>query len=347
MFFSFKSRISTDARDLHATIPVADVHTHAMFTGHFLGRDLSRRHAAPFGWNPLMNHMDLPRSREGSLRLAAFTMYGVAPFGAYDLAYRAVNRMLDSYERVLAGHPGEIGMATTAAGLRRLLDAGKMATFVAVEGGHALGTRIENLKALYDRGVRMLTLTHFVTNQIAASCSCPWRPYTGLSAFGREVVADMNRLGMIVDLSHISEVGFWEVLELATAPLIASHSGVRKLCRIERNLSDDMLRALAAKGGVLGITFYPRYLSEGVLTTSWERIVDHIEHVVQTVGPDHVCLGSDFDGFIWTPEGIRDVTDLPIITQGLLERGYDEPTIRKILHGNVMRLFAMLDNPAT
>jgi membrane dipeptidase len=223
-------------------------------------------------------------------------------------------------------------------------------------------------------GARYMTLTHFYNTDWADSSGDRPR-HNGLSEFGREVVREMNRLGMLVDISHVSDKAFWDTREVSRAPLIASHSSSRAIAGHVRNMSDDMIRALASGGGVVAINYHVSYLDQARAdhasraqpllralvekhpgeanearrqeelarqlgqppAVKWTRIVDHIDHVVKLVGPDHVALGSDFDGALM-PEGMEDVSQLPKITEELVRRGYSDADIQKILGENLLRV---------
>ena len=231
-------------------------------------------------------------------------------------------------------------------------------------------------------GVRYLTLTHSIGTDWADSSGDQPR-HNGLTEFGRNVIRELNQLGVLVDISHVSDKTFWDALEVSKAPLVASHSSCRALCPHPRNMSDEMIKALAGKGGVIQINYHIEFLDgrttdyfrkaepllRGLLEKeggredfdnarkrvaeqigpepkiSWERIIDHIDHAVKLVGADHVGLGSDFDGAVM-PEGMADATGLPKITEALLRKGYSESDVRKILGENTMRLLSEAERTA-
>jgi membrane dipeptidase len=200
-----------------------------------------------------------------------------------------------------------------------------------------------------------MTLTHSNDNSWADSSGNTKKANNGLSPFGKQVVAEMNRLGMIVDISHVSDKTFWDALEVSKAPLLASHSSCRALSGHPRNMTDEMIKALAAKGGVIQINYSTTFLSNELYEAtqknvppedrpkvSWEKIVDHIDHAVKLVGPTHVGLGSDFDGTT-VPVGMEDVSKLPKITEALLAKGYSEQDVTNILGGNLLRLMEQVE----
>jgi membrane dipeptidase len=231
-----------------------------------------------------------------------------------------------------------------------------------IEGGHAIEDDLETLRHYYARGVRYMTLTWSFTHNWADAAPAdgeaePEVRHGGLSPFGESVVREMNDLGMLVDVSHVSDETFWDAIEVTRSPVMASHSAARALANRPRNLSDDMLRAIAKNGGVVMVNFMALavdrdrdsfdfildlMLNGGNAAVSISDVVDHIEHIAKVAGIEHVGLGSDFDGSpeFFFPMGLRDVTDLPNITLELLRRGYDEKQIRMILGENLLRVLA-------
>jgi membrane dipeptidase len=235
-------------------------------------------------------------------------------------------------------YPQKIGIALTAADADRLYREGKISAFLGIEGGHAIEDSLDTLRDFYSLGVRVMTLTWmYNTNWADASGDTP--VHGGLTEFGAEVVREMNRLGMVVDVSHASDETFYDTLEVSKKPVVASHSCVRALNNHHRNMTDDMLRALAQNGGVIGINFYSEYLAPAGTEVTVGTLVDHIEYAVDVAGIDHVGLGSDFDGVTALPAGLDDVSKLPAITEELLDRGFAEKDIEKILGGNMLRVF--------
>ena len=258
-----------------------------------------------------------------------------------------------------AAHSDEIVIARSAEQVRAVKANGKLAAVLTIENSDALDGSLNVLHAFHAIGVRSIGLTHNPraiaadgVGERQASRLGPALPTEaprgGLSEFGVELVQEMNALGMLVDVSHISERGFWDVMERSSKPIIASHSNCRALCDHVRGLTDDQLRAFAKNGGVIGVSYVRSFLdpstwqrraaaaSEGQPSLV-ERILDHIEHIIRIAGPAHAGLGSDFDG---GGTALRDATELPLLTQGLLDRGHSESTIRGILGENLLRVFA-------
>ena len=282
------------------------------------------------------DHVDLPRMIEGGLDGAFFSIYVSRHYGEDE---RATQRAVAMIEEVLrqADETDGVEVARSSDDVRAIRQRGGRAVLMGLEGGHALQGSPDVLRRLWANGIRYVTLTHTNTNSWA-DASTDRAVWGGLNDLGRQLVTEMNRLGVLVDLSHVSDATFRDALEVTTAPVILSHSSCRALRDHARNASDEMLAALAGNGGVVMINFYRTYLGRGRVTL--ETVLDHIDHAIETAGPDHVGLGSDFDGVPSLPTGLGDVTRLPWITYGMLQRGHSEETVRKVLGGNVMRVLA-------
>jgi membrane dipeptidase len=315
----------------------------------------------PYG-DEVRTNTDLARAREGGLDVPFFSIWPECDYYESGGADAARQRALDKVEALQASvlrHPDQVEFAYSAADVTRITAENKLAPRIALEGGHAI-EELEQLRHFYDLGVRRLTL--------AQDCSHTWADSSrddpvahGLSEFGRQVVHEMNRLGMIVDVSHVSDETFWDVIAITKAPVIASHSNARALAEHVRNLDDDMLRAVAETDGVVMVNFSglyldPRKTAEWKVFLGWHwfthpqqpetplsLLIDHIDHIVRVAGIDHVGLGSDFDGGVSFPQDLQDVSDLPNITVELMRRGYSDEDIRKILGGNVLRVLAKVE----
>ena len=260
-------------------------------------------------------------------------------------------------------------MAFSAADIERARREGKLAALMGIEGGHSIENDIRLLRDYYRLGVRYMTLTWSNSNEWADSSGDERKPgvphSNGLSTFGKEVVLEMNRLGMMVDISHVSDPTFYSVMAITKAPVIASHSSARALTNSQRNMSDDMLRMVGRNGGVVQVNFYSGFVDDDFRRAADERakagksgapriprpplksLIDHIDHIAHVAGVEHVGLGSDFDGVEGaTPEGMRSAADLPNITQALLDRGYSADDIHKILGGNLLRVFRAVEQVA-
>lgn len=289
-------------------------------------------------------HTDIPRMQEGGVDVQWWSVY-VDPDIHGPEATAVQLEEIDVTKRLCRRYP-ELEMAYTPDDVDRITEAGRTACLLGMEGGHVISNSIPVLRQLYEAGARYLTLTHFRTLSWADAAGDV--THGGLTPFGEEVVREMNRLGMVVDLSHVSDQTMMDALRVSEAPVIFSHSGARAVADHPRNVPDRVLRRLDENGGVVMVIFYPGYLVPGADTLSSDylsensdvgTIADHIDHVVEVAGVDHVGLGSDFDGVSYLPRGMKDVSDLPNLTQELMDRGYTEEEIRKILGGNAMRVF--------
>lgn len=285
---------------------------------------------------PPGTHLDLARCAGGVLDAQVFTCF-VHPRYLPDRAAERVRAMLDTMDRQLALFPERLALCREPGEIVAARAAGQLAAVLAIEGGHAIENDLELLREFHGRGVRTMTLTWNNSNEWADGCGDDG-PHGGLTERGREVVATMEELGLVVDISHVARSTFDDVLSVARRPLIASHSCARALRDHPRNLDDEQLRALAAGGGVACMNFYPGFLvAEGVCDL--QHLLDHVMHCVEVAGPEHVGLGSDFDGIPSGPDGLDDVSELPRLTAGLAERGLDEQAILAVLGGNLLRIF--------
>ena len=289
-------------------------------------------------------HTDIPRLKKSGLKAQFWSVYVPAETDATGDALLKTLGQIDLVHKMVKKYPEMFEMAATADDVERIAKQGKIASMLGVEGGHCIENSLQNLKRFYDLGVRYMTLTH--SRSLGWADSATDKPSArGLSPFGEEVVREMNRLGMLVDLSHVSPETMKAALRVTKAPVIFSHSSARAICDHPRNVPDDVLRELPKNGGVVMINFFSGFIvpmdeqkrdpkSRGTL----ELVVDHIEHVVKVAGIDHVGIGSDYDGINRVPVGLEDVSRYPAITEELLKRGYDEQAIHKILGGNVLRV---------
>src|SRR5579862_8144856 len=332
-------------------------------------------------------HEDLGKIRQGNLAAEFFSIWVEPEFKGH-YARRALD-LIDSVYQQAARHPDKMTMAFSAADIVRAHQQHKFAALMGIEGGHAIENDIRLLRDYYRLGVRYMTLTWSNTNEWGDSSGdindAKVAHHNGLTDFGRQVVLEMNRLGMIVDISHVADKTFWDAIAASKAPVIASHSSARALSHAPRNMTDEMLRAVAKNGGVVDVNFYSGfvdekfrlaeeaqkpaqdaavaaalrarrekglpvdYMDEEKIQREWmakiprpplSALIDQIDHVAKVAGIDHVGLGSDFDGVSGAlPAGMDSVADLPKITQGLLDRGYTQEQIEKILGGNVLRVF--------
>ncbi len=323
--------------------PVVDMHSHVEFAERFPRRNLARRHLqlpfSPPRWGN--GRVDLPGLRAAHVDALVASAYAMEfPLWSGRRHFKHAMEELAAVERLAERYPQDFEVVRSAAELQAARGRGRIGLLIALEGAHGLAGSLDNLEALYARGLRSLQPAHWLDNA-CLKANRPWRGEgSPLTSFGREVVKRAAELGMVLDLAHISVRAFRDVLELVGGPVIASHAGVRALCNLKRNLRDEQLRALAERGGVLGMTFYPPYLFPCAPLAPLGWMVEHIDHVVQLVGPEHVGLGSDHNGAPLTVWGLGSLAGLGRLVARLLERGYERNAISGILGGNFLRVLA-------
>ncbi len=334
-------------------------------------------------------HLDIPRWREGGLGAAFLAAYVSADYAARGGSSRKALELIELIHR-LADQHSELQFADSVSGIRQAKRRGKIAILIGIEGGHAIEDSLGALGSFYRLGVRYMTLTHTNTNGWADSSGSFWSldfepkkaaVHDGLTPFGREVVLEMNRLGMLVDISHVSDKTLADVLEVSKAPVFASHSSCRALSEIPRNLTDDQIRAIAKKGGVVMVNIGSFFLEQRVVDqwrqkraelapqiaalkeryrddpkkadaeaqklldtvqvapASWKSAVDHIDRIIKIGGREAVGLGTDFDGIEDPPQGLEDVSKLPILTEELLRRGHSPAVVRGVLGENFLKFW--------
>lgn len=301
------------------------------------GRDLSKDNENA--------HIDIPKLKRGGVDAAFFALYVPADLDT-DSAYECAYRQYEAVRGMVESNSDSVAFALSESQAYENKANGLFSVFLGLENGSPIGHSLERLQEFYDKGVRYMTLCHSKDNQICDSCAGN-RTWGGLSPFGREVVAEMNRLGMLIDVSHVSDDTFYDVLGCSTSPVLATHSCCRALADHPRNMTDDMIKALAAQGGVMQVNFYPVFLqddyeleSQSSVIPSYTRIADHIDHVVELVGIDHVGIGSDFDGIEVAPDGLEDVSKMPVLFDELRRRGYSEAELNKLASGNFFNVLS-------
>ena len=379
--------ISAKARQIQESAIIVD--THADTPQRFLdeGYDIGSTDPNDPG------HISLDKARRGNLGAEFFSIW-VEPESNKGQYAKHTFDLIDSVYEQAARHPDRMMMAFSVADIERAHRERKLAACMGIEGGHSIENDMHLLRDYYRLGVRYMTLSWSNTNEWADSSGDIDDPkvqrHNGLTDFGKQVVTEMNRLGMMVDISHVADKTFWDAIAITKAPVIASHSSARALVDAPRNMTDDMLRAVAKNGGVVQVNFFNgfddenfrkamlaqqkdqaaaiqtyiddlkargkpvNYVEVDRMEREWmakiprpplSALIDHIDHIAKVAGVDHVGLGSDFDGVSGaTPAGIDSAADLPKITQALLDRGYSAEDIRKILGGNLMRVFKDVEN---
>lgn len=325
---------------------------------------------------------DIPRLRRGGVGGQFWSVYIPVEIPGAD-AIQAVMEQIDDVHRLAERYPDTFEMAYTAADVERIHHAGRIASLAGMEGGHSIHNSLAVLRQLYAAGARYMTITHTKNTDWADSATDEPR-HGGLTRFGEEVVREMNRLGMLVDLSHVSAETMKKALAVTQAPVIFSHSSARALVAHPRNVPDDMLKLLAANGGVVMVSFVPTFTSEAVrawnadqdaaearlktlnpgdpeavkkgletwraghpaLRATLEQVADHVEHVRQVAGIDHVGLGSDFDGITSVPLGLEGVDTFPALLAELMHRGWTDEEIGKLAGRNVLRVLRQAEQVA-
>ena len=327
-------------------------------------------------------HTDIPRLRQGNVGAQFWSAFVPALTQKQGSAVRQTLEQIDVIHRMVHRYPETFAMAYTADDIVRIHKQGKIASLIGIEGGHSIDNSLAVLRMYYALGARYMTLTHSETLDWADSATDEAKHH-GLTEFGEQVILEMNRLGMLVDISHVSAETMRHTLRVSRAPIIASHSSAYALAAHPRNVPDDVLRLVAKNGGVVMVNFFPGFLvpeaaraTKGMFQTArelrkkypreeefmlalreWQRehplptasvhnVVDHIEHIIRVAGVDHVGLGSDFDGIPVVPKQLTDVSCYPYITQELLSRGHDKDEILKILGLNLLRVFRQVEEVA-
>ncbi len=349
-------------------------------------------HWAELGASAPKFEFDYPKARQGGLDVAFMSIYTSARQDTEGTAWQTANEMIDAVEALAARNPDKFALLRSPKDVERLRQGGRVLLPLGMENGAPIGDDLSQLKFFFDRGVRYITLAHSAANRIADSSYGIERKWHGLSPFGKQVVAEMNRLGIMVDVSHISDESAKETIALSKAPVIASHSAFRHFTPdFERNISDELAKAVAAKGGVVQIPFGIAFVnpisaantqahfraindfnkrnaelkaagkpteSEDAFEEAWAKahpvpptkidaVLDQIDYAVKLVGVDHVGIGSDFDGVDGElPDGLRTAADYPNFVAGLQARGYKDADIRKILGGNLLRVWAAVEAAA-
>jgi membrane dipeptidase len=374
--------VTARARALHDSALVVD--THADTPQRFLDENFDMGSTDPND----IGHISLDKARRGNLGAEFFSIW-VDPEPNQGHFARHTFDLIDSVYEQAARHPDRMMMAFSVADIERAHKEHKLAALMGIEGGHSIENDMHLLRDYYRLGVRYMTLSWSNTNEWADSSGdindSKVQHHNGLTDFGKQVVLEMNRLGMMVDISHVADKTFWDAIATTKAPVIASHSSARALTSAGRNMTDEMLQAVAKNGGVVQVNFFNGFIDENFLNAAkaqdkdkaaavdaymaqrkaegkevnyievdriereWmakiprpplKSLIDHIDHVAKVAGVDHVGLGSDFDGVSGaTPQGIDSAADLPKITQALLDRGYSAGDIKKILGGNILRVF--------
>lgn len=373
--FFLISCMEKNYQKIHNNILVADTHNDVVYSALLQGKDISVKQNK--------GHTDLPRLQEGGVNIQTFAIWSSDGKYGNGTAYVHANEQIDSLMQFLIKNPSSIALAKTPKEALSIVESDRIAAVIGLEGGHMIEKNLDYLVDLYSRGVRYMTLTwNHSLDWVGASAienSLPIEEQQGLSEWGEELIKKMNEIGMMVDLSHVGERSFYDVLKVSTKPVLVSHSNAYALAPHHRNLKDEQLEALKKNKGVVGVNFYSGFLDstyserlaelykkhyqeranakwiadnnlwamyedlpsnmQRELDAPAELLLDHIDYLVEKVGIDHVCIGSDYDGIESAPKGLEDVSKFPELTRLLLERGYEVNDIEKIMGLNYMRIW--------
>ena len=384
LFAQAQNTVGPKARQIQDSAIVID--THADTPQRFLDENFDIANTDPKD----LGHISLDKAKAGNLGAEFFSIWVDPQTIARQDYIKHTLDLIDSVYEQAARHPDRMMMAFSVADIERAHREHKLAALMGIEGGHSIENDVRVLRDFYRLGVRYMTLSWSNTNEFADSSGDIKDPtiehHNGLTEGGKQIVLEMNRLGMLVDISHVADKTFYDAIAVSKAPVIASHSSARALTNAPRNMTDDMLRAVAKNGGVVDVNFYSGFVDDDYrkaadaqapqreaaakalldqaktagksipyldidrVEREWgnkiprpplKSLIDHIDHVAKVAGIDHVGFGADWDGVAGqTPQGIDSAADLPKITQALLDRGYSAADIKKILGGNVLRVFA-------
>ncbi|MGY5252968.1 dipeptidase [Sphingobacterium spiritivorum] len=366
---AFSAVSAQDYKQIHKDLIVVDGHNDVIYESIFKGKDIAKRLTT--------GHTDLPRLKEGGVDVQVFAVWSDDKNWKKG-AFKHANDQIDALEKMISGNSDQIELAKSSKDIDAILNKGKIAAVIGVEGGNMIESKIENLEKLYDRGVRYLTLTWNYNLPWVTAAAIEVKTSSdkgkGLTAHGKDIIRRMNELGMMVDLSHGGEKTFYDVIATSTKPILVSHSNAYTLMPHYRNLKDEQLEALKKNGGVIGVNFYSGFLdptyTERVRklyrkhfadkgnyklspTRQYEKLpkklqqeanapmsklLEHINYLVKKVGIDHVAIGSDYDGIESPPRELEDVNKFPLLTKALLEQGYSKEDVGKIMGGNFLRL---------
>jgi membrane dipeptidase len=324
---------SADARALHDTYPAIDLHADTLMWSRWIGYDLGARHKPLFPASAFFGHVDVPRLVDGGVGAQFFGLVSL-PVAAHGHV-RAIDEQIDALEAHIAAGQGRLYKVRTAEDVERVQREGKTGALLGIEGAHALDGDLDRIDHFARRGVRYLGLLHFSANEAGYPAYGVGRSdRDGLTAWGRELVRRCEAASVIVDLAHINRPGFMDACAMAKRPPIVSHTGVKRAYDHWRNIDDDQIRAIANKGGVVGIIFCPRFLGG----ESIDDVVRHLRRVIEVGGEDTPALGSDWDGMIVPTPDLCDAAHLPLLTDALLRADFSETAIAKVLRRNALRV---------
>jgi membrane dipeptidase len=338
--------VSREARALAEAADIFDLHLDTFIPIRLFGWDVTKRHGLGIWRGYFSGHVDLPRARDGGLKGGMWSIT-TNPWRTARGRWRAFGRNLDQIRKVVAGTSGAMQIARTATEYREALKKGAHGCLLAVQGGNAFDAAPESIHSVPDRLITRVTVVHLTNSALGAS-SLPMsflRLDRGLTTRGKDFVRALNSARVFVDLAHIDPKSFWDAVEVhdRTQPLIVTHTGVSGVRRVWRNIDDRQIKAIADTGGTIGIIFAQVFLERRGGPRDGSMVVEHMEHVIRVAGEDFVSIGSDYDGTIIPPPGLRGGGDsYPRLVQYMLDRGWNDDRIRKVLGGNALRALGML-----
>ena len=344
--------VSEEALDLHRRSLVLDLHIDTLLWQRLFGYDPSLRHENRIPTRPFGYHFDLPRAAEGGLDAAVMglvinpaevrdeLMWPLRTLAWWEEEYGVAQTLetLDLLSALADAHPDRLAFVRRGSDIAAEAERGRFVALAGLEGAQGIEGDLANLQPLYERGLRMVGLVHFQATAAGYPMTVPSFYGQGLTDFGRALVHELERLGIVVDLAHLNGTGVWDALFEMKRPCVVSHTACRALHDHPRNLSDHQLELVGRRGGVVGIAAGRDFLGPGGISA----FLDHVEHALEVAGPHAVALGSDYDGFIVPVEGMGDVRCYPLVTQGLLDRGHDPEVIANLLGANAARVLTQI-----
>lgn len=333
----FPIEVSAEVAAFHRDAFVFDLHNDLLTKLTHFPHDIAKQNGTATFWNPIRLDLDLPRMRQGGIDALGSLLFAGFRF---DARRKRFWRQLACARALAKRHADALVLARTTAEIRAARAAGKVALVLGVEGSYAIDADVEaGVDKLAEAGVRFIG--PLWERDSAAGGSCRSRNDGGLTEVGRTLVRRCNSHRVLIDVSHAGRRTFWDLCQESKLPVFSSHSGASSVHAHARNLDDEQLRAIGQAGGIVGVIFVASYL--GGMFATIEKLADHIEHVAEVAGEDAVALGSDFDGFMPLPRGIRDSADLPRLTEVLWRRGWRAPRLTKLLGDNALRFFALAE----
>lgn len=351
-FTVYASGAPEKAGRLHRKAVVCDLHADTQFMVTYMGYDMSKRHRSvdwgPAGVLPIFSDIDIPRLQEGGIDLFNMAVCPSPKTNKVPGAAAFVRRSLDAIDHMVSENRDRLAVARSPKEAREIISSGRIAVLLAVEGGQGINNDLSVLEEFYHRGVRYMTLTHAKSLEWAESANPGEETeFNGLTPFGKKVVRKMEKMGMMIDLAHVSERTFWATTNTVDCPVIVTHAGARGVADHYRNLTDEQILEIAERGGVIGVIFHADYLDpSGEKPRNAALVADHIDYIKELAGIHVIALGSDYDGGVNIPPELGHAGRLPALTAELVRRGYTDGEIKKILGENFLRAWQRIEEHA-